>query len=159
MAQARKKPASDLAVHAYRWLERATQAVSSLSDRALDSFGLTHIQYRVLEILLYEGPMTQAKLGQKLARGDSNMHFVASQLEKHGLTIRRINTEDARSTRVHLTPQGQALAKQVCPQQSRLIRARMSALKLREQETLLRLCQRLAQGDAVKFVLEITQGE
>jgi MarR family 2-MHQ and catechol resistance regulon transcriptional repressor len=138
---------------AYRDLERATRRLGEIAGQALGSFGLTAIQYGVLEALLHGGPMGQANLGAKLGRGDSNMHFVASNLEKRGLVIRRINSQDARSTRVHLTPEGQR------PQHAKMIRALMSPLNRQEQETLGRLCQKVSEADPVRFLMEIRKAD
>ena len=132
--------------------------MGALVDRALESFGLTYTQFRVLETLLHAGPMNQAQLGDRLRRGESNMHFVASNLEKRGLVIRRINAKGARSTRVHLTPEGHRLAADVFPRHAKLIRALMSTLKAQEQGTLGRLCEKLAERDAVRFVREDHEG-
>ena len=159
MPELRADRKTQRAINAYRNLERATQRLGEIAGQALGTLGLTAIQYRVLEALLHEGPMGQANLGAKLGRGDSNMHFVASNLEKRGLVIRRINSQDARSTRVHLTPEGQRLAVKVFPQHAKMIRALMSSLNQQEQETLGRLCQKVSEGDPVRFLMEIRKAD
>jgi DNA-binding MarR family transcriptional regulator len=157
MAELKAERKTHRALHAYKDLERATQLLAALAEGFVGSFGLTAIQYGVLETLLLEGAMGQAQLGAKLGRADSNIHYVTSNLEKRGLVIRRINSQDARSTRVHLTPEGKRLAAEVFPPYAKVVQALMSPLDRREQEMLGRLCQKLAEGDSLRLLTGIAK--
>jgi hypothetical protein len=55
-----------------------------------------------------------------------------------------------------LTDAGKNLAGEILPKRAKVLRAKMCVLRKHEQEHLDRLCQKLAQGDAVKFMMEIT---
>ena len=145
------------ALAAYTNLVRASETVVTLLSRQLDSFGLTMAQFRALEALLHLGPMSQATLSEKLLCGQSSMALLIRRLEKRGLIVRRAHQRDQRSRVIHLTPEGQKKIATVFPRQAKLIRARMSALKKREQETLRRLCRKLGRGDPVRFLKELTK--
>jgi len=69
MPELRADRKTQRAMSAYRDLERATRRLGEIAGQALGSFGLTAIQYGVLEALLHGGPMGQANLGAKLAAG------------------------------------------------------------------------------------------
>jgi len=45
--------------------------------------------------------------------------------------------------------------KEVLPRHSKLVKALMRVLDGREQKTLVRICQKLRAGDALKFVSEL----
>ena len=51
---------------------------------------------------------------------------------------------------------GKELVGEILPKRAKLLRAKMCVLGKHEQEHLSRLCGKLAQGDAVKFMMEIT---
>jgi MarR family 2-MHQ and catechol resistance regulon transcriptional repressor len=144
---------------AYRNLVRATESVSLLLVRQMDSFGLTMSQFRVLEMLLHEGPMSQARLSEKLFREESNISVTTTNLVKGGLVARQTNEERRRKVTIRLTSEGQKLISKVYPLHANVVRAQMAALNGREQETLRRLCRTLAGGDPVKFLLEIRKLE
>jgi len=57
---------------------------------------------------------------------------------------------------VHLTREGKELIERILPKRAKILRAKMCVLGKREQENLDRLCRKLAEGDEVKFVREIT---
>ena len=72
-----------------------------------------------------------------------------------GLVVRKPHEGDKRVAEIHLTPDGQKLIAETFPLHAMLVRAQMSVLDTREQETLIRLCRKLTQGDPGKFILEL----
>ena len=150
-----QKDKRDRAVAAYNYLVHANETIDLLLENQLRSFGLTPSQYHVLEALLLAGPMSQADLAQRIFRYDSSVHVVLRGLGKHGLVLRRAHETDGRKIAIDLTPEGRKLIAKLYPLHARLIRARMTVLGKREQEMLLRLCKKLAEGDPVRFVLEL----
>jgi MarR family 2-MHQ and catechol resistance regulon transcriptional repressor len=145
------------AVTAHESLVFASQALEVIQSHQLDSFGLTLSQYRVLEALLQAGPMNQAKLSERFFWVQSNTHYVVRGLETRGLVVRRAREKDKRTITIHLTPEGEALIAEAFPLHAMLVRAQMSVLDTREQETLYRLCLKLSQGDPGNFIREIVK--
>jgi MarR family 2-MHQ and catechol resistance regulon transcriptional repressor len=150
------KDKKERALAAHAELVRANEKLNLLLDNQLRGLGVTDGQFRMLETLLRAGPMSQAELSQRISRHDSDVHVVARNLEKRGLVARRAHETDRRKMSVHLTPEGRRLITRVSPLRAKLIRAQMTALNWREQGTLRRFCRKLAEGDAVKFILEMT---
>jgi MarR family 2-MHQ and catechol resistance regulon transcriptional repressor len=147
------------ALAAYTNLVRATESIVGLLTQQLDSFGLTMGQFRVLEALFHLGPMSQSDLCEKIMCSDGNMTFLIRKLVGQGLILRQTLERDKRSWTIHLTPEGQKLIAKVFPQHARVIRARMAALKNREQETLRRLCRKLGYGNPIRFLKELIIAE
>ena len=144
------------ALEAYGELVRAIEKLNLLLDSQLRGFDLTDGQFRVLETLCRTGPMSQSDLGQRISRDGSDVHVISSNLEKRGLVIRRAHDTDRRKVSVHLTPEGRRLITNFLPHREKLTFARMRALTYTEHETLRRVCEKLAEGDPIKFFLEMS---
>jgi MarR family transcriptional regulator, 2-MHQ and catechol-resistance regulon repressor len=144
-----------LAMSAYGYLARVSEFLNLFLGRQLDNFGLTMGQFRTLAALRDGGPTTQAELGEKLCCFDSNISFLAKTLERRDLVVRESKGRGRKGVTVRLTSAGQKLIDKVLPPYVDLVRAKMAALSAREQETLKKLCRKLASGDPVKFLLEI----
>jgi MarR family transcriptional regulator, 2-MHQ and catechol-resistance regulon repressor len=145
-----------LALATYASLARAVHTLDDLLDRQCETFGLTSSQFRVLEHLLLHGPVATGELASSVMFGDSTISVVTRNLERAGLVVRRADKADGRKAIVHLTAEGKKLVERILPKRGKVLRASMCVLGKREQENLERLCRKLAEGDAVKFVLEIT---
>ena len=131
------------ALGGYENLMRATEAVSAVLRRQLDSFGLTMGQFRILEELLRSGPMIQAALCERLLIDNGNASFIVGNLEKRGLIVRRAHRSDERSKTIYLSPEGRKLIEGVFPLYAGLVRAMMGELTRREQDALSRICGKL----------------
>jgi MarR family transcriptional regulator, 2-MHQ and catechol-resistance regulon repressor len=144
------------ALAAYESLTRASFAIDDLLDKQCDFFGLTTCQYRALEYLAKWGPTAMGDLASNILFGDSTVSVVTKNLEKMGLVVRRGDAKDGRKAIVHLTNAGREAVEKLLPKRAMLVRAKMCVLSKREQEILEQLCHRLADGDAVKFLLDMT---
>jgi MarR family transcriptional regulator, 2-MHQ and catechol-resistance regulon repressor len=145
------------ALDAYAELMQATDRVNALLDRQFESFDLTTSQFRVLEAVKDNGPLSYTGIAEKLVCTGGNITHLAANLEQRGLALLKADTRDTRKKMVHLTPEGEKLMARIFPVRTKLVRAQMSALGNREQETLRRLCRKLGEGDVLKFVSEMTR--
>jgi MarR family transcriptional regulator, 2-MHQ and catechol-resistance regulon repressor len=157
MAGPRTLKRTQRAVNAYRDLRRAVAKLTVLHDKQLRGFQLTATQYDLLEALLYAGPATLTEIAERILCTQSNATVVAGNCVKRGWIVLRTQANDRRKLRVHLTPEGRRLIATVFPLYAKMVRAQMCALNYSQQQALSRLCQKLAEGDAVRFVLEITR--
>ncbi len=147
------------ALATYASLERAVRSLDDLLDRQCEMFGLTSSQFRVLEHLLLYGPMATGELAGRIMFGDSTISVVTRNLEADGYLVRRADKADGRKAIVHLTAEGKKVVERILPKRGKVLRAKMCVLGKREQENLDRMCRKLAEGDAVKFALEITMDD
>jgi MarR family transcriptional regulator, 2-MHQ and catechol-resistance regulon repressor len=153
------KDKKDRALAAYAEFVRANEKLNLLLENQLRGFKLTDGQFRVLETLRRGGPMSQADLSQRISRNDSDVYVITANLEKRGLAVRRAHDTDRRKVSIHLTPQGRKLITNFLPHRAKLTYAQITALNWREQGMLKGLCEKLAEGDPVKFVLEMTRAD
>jgi DNA-binding MarR family transcriptional regulator len=144
------------ALATYASLTRAVYSLDDLLNRQCEFFELSPSQYRVLEHLLLFGPMATGELAGKIMFGDSTISVVTKNLESWGLLVRRADETDGRRAIVDLSVEGRKLVKEIFPKRAKVLRAKMCVLGKREEENLCRLCRKLAEGDPVAFMLEMT---
>ena len=164
---------------------RAFQAFLNVMDTAdwfknelrgqLESFDLTMGGLRLLEMLYREGALTVPDVARRRLCTRQNVGFVIASLEKRGWVrqmvvkvpaaaikesrlskLRRgIQREGPRVGVVGLTKSGKEFAGSVLPRNVKMIKALMRTLDGREQESLSKMCEKLREGDPVKFFREI----
>jgi DNA-binding MarR family transcriptional regulator len=101
----------------------------SLSERAdVSCCGMTVAQAATLGALREEGPMRSGALGSRLGIRPSTLTRNLERLEDRGLIRRETDPEDARASRVRLTPRGRGAAKRVEAQEVRFAEAILGRL-------------------------------
>lgn len=131
------------ALGAYVKLMRAAESVTQRIHRHLALAGLTASQFGVLEALHSLGPLCQRDLGAKILKTSGNVTLVIDNLEKRGLVRRERSADDRRYITVSLTPEGDALIRDVFPRHAQAVHDDLSALTPAEQDELGRLCRKL----------------
>jgi MarR family 2-MHQ and catechol resistance regulon transcriptional repressor len=131
------------ALAAYINLLRATNTVSSLTMKHLDSHGVTPSQFGVMEALYHVGPMCLTELARKILRTSGNLTMVVDNLEKSGMVTRVQSSTDRRYFSVEITDKGRTLIASIFPEHAAKITEAMSRLSPDEQDTLRELCRKL----------------
>ena len=90
-------------------LVRAEKAHHRLGSERLKQLGLHTGQEMLLLSLRSEDGMTQSQLANRSCLDLSTITKVVQRMERAGLVQRRVDLDDARISRVYLTPQGRAL--------------------------------------------------
>jgi DNA-binding MarR family transcriptional regulator len=168
---------TDRAFNAYVDLLDAADRMREEMGQRLVMFDLTLMEFRVLETLHRNGPQYQQALSRKFKCSKQNVGWVLKRLEWQGW-VRRRATRLPRTTaakwanpagaakmkrlaggrrivQIRLTAEGERLIAYAYPRHAKMIKAEMRVLDGREQQTLSRLCQKVRDGDIVKFVKEI----
>ena len=89
-----------------RLLSTAARLVEHSWNEKLGAIGLTHAGVIAIEVLVAQGPMTQAQLAQYVRVQAQTMGKTLSRLETHGHIARVRSTSDRRSHVVSLTDRG-----------------------------------------------------
>jgi DNA-binding MarR family transcriptional regulator len=172
----RKEKTSRAYVGYLTLLETAEYLREEMSGQ-LGMFNLTSMQYRVLERLYRHGPQYQLELSEKFRCSKQNVARVVKNLENGGAVRRSASSLPPTTARgwinpkgsaamkrplkgrpivlIRLTPSGKMLMKHLFPKHAKVVKAEMKVLDGRELITLIRLCQKLLGGDAVKFLKEL----
>lgn len=87
-----------------------SRAVDSHSRRLRDQFGLTLPQVIVLKKLSVSEDLTAGALARGVGLGQPTIKVILDSLERRGLARRARDSRDRRTTRVHITEEGRALA-------------------------------------------------
>ena len=104
----------------------------SVAERAdVACCGVTVAQAATLETLHREGPLRLGSLGRRLGVTPSTLSRNVERLEAAGLVRRAADPEDARSSRVSLTPKGRAAARDL--ERQEIIFARQVLERLPEE--------------------------
>jgi MarR family 2-MHQ and catechol resistance regulon transcriptional repressor len=159
MGESRIAKRSKRALDAYTDLRRAVAKLMLLHEVQMASFGLTASQFAMLETLLHCGPASVTEIAGRILCTESNASVIAGNCARRGWIVRRDHERDRRKVAVHLTPEGRKLAARVYPLYAKVVRAQMCALSFAQQEVLCRLCQKLEEGDAFRFALEIMKSD
>ncbi|HEX4076896.1 MAG TPA: MarR family transcriptional regulator, partial [Candidatus Acidoferrales bacterium] len=141
----------------------------------LDSFDVTLGEFRVMEILDREGALPLTTVAGRRQVKRSGIRRTVNRLERRGWLKRlSVTLPPAEFKRMHrarsrrdelrrgqricvigLTKAGKKFMGNLLPSHSKLVKALMRALHAREQESLVRICEKLREGDVLKFVTEL----
>ncbi len=102
----------------------------------LGNYDLTTAQYDVLAHLSAKPGITQQALAQELLVTKGNICGLIDRLSAHGLVERRSDPEDRRSNLLHLTAEGESLAKEAVPAYGEFVQEHMSGLTTQQLATM-----------------------
>lgn len=146
---------TSLAMGAYRSLICAAEVMVATLEQQLAPLDVTMTQFRAMEALFFNGPMSQAKLCQFTMTGSSSTGLALRILQRQNLLTRRVDETHRKRHVVTITPRGKVAVARFIPHQTKLVRGLMAALDRREQAALTRLCNKLAEGDEASLLREI----
>jgi len=150
------------------WIERKLRA-------PLDAFGLTREEFRLLVALYRGGPVTLSDAMERLGRSRQNLYLTVRRAEEFGWVAcaeaRSAPAEARESQRpkerrgkprfgpqvlvVSLAPAGERLIGNVLPKQEAIVKALVQELDSREMDTMVRVCRKLRQAEALPFWAEV----
>lgn len=106
------------------WLSvvRAYGLCDALMARRLAALGVRTAEHEVLANLLREPGISQQTLAARCFSAKSHISGLVSALEQRGLVRREPDPADARAKCLHLTPEGEALARRTGAVQAEVVR-------------------------------------
>jgi DNA-binding MarR family transcriptional regulator len=119
--------------------------VTELLEAALEPLDLRIRHYRLLLLLVVDGPRAQSSIGPALNVDRTTVVSLVDHLEKLG-AAQRVRCEDRRAYVVELTQLGKRLAKQAVMRVRAVETQIFAPLSADEQDTLRRLSARLLAG-------------
>jgi len=164
---------------------RAMEAYMEMIDTAdwlkgelrapLESFDLTMGELRLLQLLDRRGALTTRDIMQARKAKKQNVRRMVNHLERRGWVGQRIVTlppvglEDGHKAKSQggesrrgkligvagLTAAGKSFIHDVLPRHTKLVKSLFRVLDSREQMSMIRMCRKLREGDALKFFREI----
>ncbi len=114
--------------------------IKKRADLLFGDFGLTDVQYNLMNLLHYEsgadGGISQAKLSGMMMVNRANVTTLIDRMEKAELVVRTTHRSDRRLKIVKLTEKGENLFKKVKPHYIKQINLGMSSLDDSELKSL-----------------------
>lgn len=104
-------------------IEQAYRHLEQLYERLISPLGLNLLEWYTLRALYAEDGLSASHLAGLVCRHPSSMTALLDRMEQKGLLRRQVDSEDRRSVRIFLTPQGRALEPRV-----QMIAQRLDAL-------------------------------
>jgi len=121
--------------------------IKKRADLLFGEFGLTDVQYNLMNLLHYEGGedtgLSQAQLGEMMMVNRANVTTLVDRMEKAALVVRTTHRSDRRLKIVKLTPKGEKLFLKVRPFYIRQINLAMSSLEGKKLESLALMLERV----------------
>lgn len=124
-------------------LARAFAAVSAHSQADIARHGLTPGEFAVLEVLHHRGPLLLGEVQRKVLVTSGGVTYLVDRLAEKGLVERRRCETDRRAYYAALTPDGEALIREIFPQHARALREALAGLDAREQDEAIGLLRAL----------------
>ncbi len=131
------------ALKLYVVLSRAAEALHAHTKADVESHGLSHTEFAILEALYHKGPMLLGEVQKKILVSSGGITFLIDKLEKRGLVRRRLCESDRRARYAELTPAGNELIAGIFPGHAEVIRRATAGLGLADQRKLISLLKAL----------------
>jgi len=134
---------TDRPLHLYVVLARAAESLHAHTKADVESHGLTHTEFAILEALYHKGPMLLGEVQKKILVSSGGITFLIDKLAKRGLVTRRLCEEDRRARYAELTLAGKDLIAKIFPGHTEVIRRAVAGLSAAEQKTAIDLLKKL----------------
>jgi MarR family 2-MHQ and catechol resistance regulon transcriptional repressor len=144
----RSKSTQDSATALKAWvvLARAYLAISRHVAADVARYDLTASEFGVLEALYHKGPLLLGDLQKKILVTSGGVTYLVDRLAAKGLITRESFPGDKRSRFAVLTPQGNALIRQIFPGHAKRLGKVLGTLSGKEQKKLTALLRELGKG-------------
>lgn len=127
-------------------IRRLHQVSVSLFTEEAAQFGVTPVQFAILNALIDDPGQDQVSLAGRVAFDAATSGSVIGRLESKGWVLRQPDTQDRRRKRLWITPEGQAIAMEMKRAASRTQQRLVAPLSSAERTQLLALLSRLVAG-------------
>jgi MarR family 2-MHQ and catechol resistance regulon transcriptional repressor len=134
-------------VHVWLVLMKAFHALAAHAEASLSlsQTGLGNSDFRVLEVLLHQGPLPVNTIGPKVWLTPGSISVAVDRLEKRAL-VNRKSTDDRRVRLVELTAKGRTLIARISREHAAAMEEAAAILSKEERLVLLRLLKKLGKG-------------
>lgn len=120
-------------------IKKANNQILKQESEIVKKYGLTPLQYGVLECLYIKGDMCISQLIERLISTSGTMTVVIRNLEKMGYIIRESKLDDRRSCMIIMTKEGKKLVKKILPKRQEQVKDFADTLNELEKKALLGL--------------------
>jgi DNA-binding MarR family transcriptional regulator len=139
----RRQPIDDLDSHPTARIARLSRRLRHGLDQLLEPFGLTAVQFALLQRLAQVDGLVQADLGRRMAIEPATLTGIVQRLERDGWVRRDCDPDNRRLQRVWLTEKARAAMPALRRVQSRRRRCIFSGFSPEDMARLEELLERM----------------
>lgn len=125
---------TDRALKLWVVLSRAHAAVAAHSQADIARHGLTPAEFGILEALHHKGPMLLGEVQKKILVTSGGVTYLVDRLAAKGLVERQRCDRDRRAYYAALTPEGEALIREIFPRHAEAILHAVGGLTEQEKD-------------------------
>jgi DNA-binding MarR family transcriptional regulator len=129
-------------------IRRCNQIAVALFAEEVGGFEITPVQYAALTTIAETPDLDATRLAQTVAFDRSTVGNVLERLEDRGLIAREYRSDDKRTKRLRITPEGRRLLQTIAPAVSRSQQRFVEVLSSAEQRQLQQLLEKLIERHA-----------
>lgn len=129
-------------------LSRAFDAVQNHAAADIARHGLTITEFGVMEALYHKGPLLLGEVQRKILVTSGGVTYLVDRLAAKGLVERRRCEKDRRAYYAALTPEGEALIREIFPQHAAAIDRALAGLDAAQKEQAIALLRTLGRHAA-----------
>jgi len=129
-----KKTASRITAPQLWWvITRSHHSLRLLAEQSITNTGMCLTDFAALEALLHKGPLSISEIQDKVQLASGSMTAAIDRLEKRGLVVRSLTSNDRRARIVELTEEGRQVAAAYFDRHARDLEDLMAVLSDREK--------------------------
>jgi MarR family 2-MHQ and catechol resistance regulon transcriptional repressor len=129
-------------------LSRAYDAVAAHSQADIARHGLTPAEFGVLEALYHKGPLLLGEVQRKILVTSGGVTYLVDRLAARGLVERRRCPTDRRAAYAALTPEGEALIRDIFPAHAEAVDRALAGLDEAQKQQAIDLLRALGRHAA-----------
>ncbi|MGM7683364.1 MarR family winged helix-turn-helix transcriptional regulator [Cytobacillus sp. Hm23] len=137
---------SELDLRLFRvWMKSFNTVFKNIS-LDIDSYGISHEQFMILELLYSKGPHPVQKISETFSIPSGSITYVVDKLEKKDMVKREPIPSDRRAFNVTLTEKGRELFDTIFPKHVETISQNLSFVTNDEKQQLIHLLKKIGFG-------------
>ncbi|MDX8361612.1 MULTISPECIES: MarR family transcriptional regulator [Bacillaceae] len=137
---------SELDLRLFRvWMKSFNTVFKNIS-LDIDSYGISHEQFMILELLYSKGPHPVQKISETFSIPSGSITYVVDKLEKKDMVKREPIPSDRRAFNVTLTEKGKELFDTIFPKHVETISQNLSFVTNDEKQQLIELLKKIGFG-------------
>ncbi len=129
---------------------KVSRKMARVTHEAVSPYGLTTTQFFLLTALYEEEDISIGALAQKVALDKATLTGLIDRLERDGLVMRQVSTEDRRTVRVRITPKAEKLRETLTNLYHDINRRFLSFLTKKEQKIFEQVVAKIENVDLMK---------
>jgi MarR family 2-MHQ and catechol resistance regulon transcriptional repressor len=144
MANTEQRPAEQLGHQLFAAIWRAYRSLLLKSEASKKKIGLCDSDFRVLEVLLVNGPQPVSVLGSETDLTTGSITTAIDRLESRWLVVRKLDKNDRRIRMVELTSKGRRMVEQCSIEYKNDMQEAFRILTAKQQRDLIKLMDQIA---------------